>query len=154
MATAIVDGDRRASCGRLDKMRRAASCSLRAIDTRRPRAGTSGSLDMCDIVLDALILLGLVKWLGDDEIDLVHALVLALVGAVVSIAIGWWLQSSLDDWAFLVGKLVAGVGIGGVLFIKYGVEMKRAFVIGVVFVIGGFLLRLAMVFALATFLGR
>ena len=109
---------------------------------------------MCDIVLDALILLGLVKWLGDDEIDLVHALVLALVGAVVSIAIGWWLQSSLDDWAFLVGKLVAGVGIGGVLFIKYGVEMKRALLIGVVFVIGGFLLRLAMVFALATFLGR
>jgi hypothetical protein len=105
---------------------------------------------ICDIVLDALILLSLVKWLGDDEIDLVNALVLALVGAVVSIAVGWGLQSSFGDWSFLVGKFVAGVGIGGTLFIKYGVEIKRAFLIGVVFVVGGFLLRLAMLFTLDT----
>ncbi|MEY3143464.1 MAG: hypothetical protein RLY21_1957 [Planctomycetota bacterium] len=109
---------------------------------------------MCDIVLDALILLGLVKWLGDDEIDLVHALVLALVGAVVSIAIGWGFQSNFGDWSFLVGKFVAGVGISCVLFLRYGVEMKRAFLIGVVFVVGGFLLRLAMIFAMATIFNR
>jgi len=105
---------------------------------------------MCDIVLDALILLGLVKWLGDDEIDFMHALVLALVGAVVSIAIGFSFMSDLGEWAFLVGKAVAGAGIACTLFIRYGVDMKRAFLIGGVFVVGGFLLRFAMLFALET----
>lgn len=108
---------------------------------------------MCDIVLDALILLGLVKWLGDDEIEFMHALVFALVGAVVSIAIGFSLISELGEWAFLVGKAVAGAGISCVLFIRYGVDMKRAFLIGGVFVVGGFLLRLAMLFAMDIFFG-
>jgi hypothetical protein len=92
---------------------------------------------MCDVLISAAILFALVEWLGDDAIDFTGAAILALVGFVIVLGTTFGLGRQLGGGAFLAGNALAGVVVAAILFLKYGVHVGRAFLIGGLYVVGG-----------------
>jgi hypothetical protein len=91
---------------------------------------------VCDVLISAVILFALVEWLGDDAIDFTSACILVFVGFLVSLVGTLGLASSMGAASFLVGSLLAGIAVSFALFVKYGVQVGRAFVIGGLYVVG------------------
>ena len=101
-----------------------------------------------DLLICSAILLALVEWLGDDAIDFTSAAVVAFIATAGATVAGYFLRSSLGDWSIVAALLIAAVLVGALLLLKYGVELKRAFLIGGLFVVG----CIAWKFGLALFL--
>ena len=91
---------------------------------------------MCDVLISAVILFALVEWLGDAAIDFTSAAILAFVGFIVSLVGTLGLAASIGAASSLVGSILAGIAESFALFIKYGVQVGRAFVIGGLHVAG------------------
>lgn len=96
---------------------------------------------MCDLLVSAFLLYALVEWLGDDAIDYTSAAVLAFIGTIIVLAAQTFLVKQFGSQSIFLGYALAGFTVSGLLFVKYGVEVKRAFLIGGLFVVGSLLWR-------------
>lgn len=103
---------------------------------------------ICDLLISAFLLYALVGWLGDDAIDYTSAAVLAFIGIAIVLVSHMFLRPQLGDSAVLLGYAMAAVAVSSLLFLKYGVEVKRAFLIGGLFVVGS----IAWKFGLSVFI--
>jgi hypothetical protein len=87
------------------------------------------------ILIDALVLMALLKLVNDDDIGVGTAVLVGL-GASIGTAV---LATFLVEWMGLAGIVVAAVIAAAILGVAvsalFGVEIKRSFLIGTIFVV-------------------
>lgn len=90
---------------------------------------------MLMILIDAFILIALLKVINDDEIELLTAGIVALVTSIGTSALAYALASAMGVWGIVVAGVVAAAGLGIAVSSLFGVEIKRSMLIGFIFMI-------------------
>lgn len=90
---------------------------------------------MLSLIIDAIVLIALLKIFNDDDVGFGSAFAVALVTAIVTAVLAIGLSSVMG----FAGTIVAGVTVAIVLAIAvsvlYGIEFKKAFLIGQAFML-------------------
>jgi hypothetical protein len=91
---------------------------------------------MLQIAIDALALICLLKVISDEDIEFAPACGLSFVAAIITTVLAVLLVGSLGLLLGLVAAaLMAATLFGVAVSAWYGVEIKRSFLIGVIFVV-------------------
>ncbi|MDA7978142.1 MAG: hypothetical protein MPJ50_05155 [Pirellulales bacterium] len=90
---------------------------------------------MIGLILDALVLMVLLKVFNDDEGSFWVTLLLALGASVVAYVLALTLVSVIGIGAILVAGVATGVLLSVCISAVYGVEIKRSFLIAGIFVV-------------------
>jgi hypothetical protein len=87
------------------------------------------------LLIDAGVLMLLLKSINDDDIGFGAAIVTALVTAIATTALAMGLITVIGPWGILVAALLAAALLGVAVSAMFGVEIKRSILIGVIFVV-------------------
>ena len=90
---------------------------------------------MLGIAIDALVLIVLLKTMSDEDLDFATAFFIALVAAIGTSALAFGIGTAMGIAGIIVAAIVAAVLLGVAVSALYGVEIKRSFLIGVIFMI-------------------
>ncbi len=87
------------------------------------------------LFIDAAVLMGLIKSISDDDVNLGTALLLALGAALGVNALTYVLAPSMGIWGLLIAANVVGLLLGIAISALFGSEIKRSFFVGGIFVL-------------------
>lgn len=90
---------------------------------------------MIAIILDAIILAALLKWLSDAEPGMLGVVALSLGTAVVSALLASMCIPSMGLAGVFVGIALGSAGLGIALSMFYGVDLRRCFLIAGVYMV-------------------
>ena len=90
---------------------------------------------MLVIAIDALVLMGLLKAINDDDIGFGTSAVVAFVASIGTIALAAFLVSVMGIGGVLVAAIVAALLLGVAVSALFGVEIKRSMLIGFIFMV-------------------
>jgi hypothetical protein len=88
---------------------------------------------MLMILIDAVILIGLLSVFQEEELSMGFAAVIAIVTAIVTAALVYGLVYALGEMGLYLGLILAAVLLGVALSALYGMELKRAIMVAVIF---------------------
>jgi hypothetical protein len=88
------------------------------------------------LIIDAAVLIGLLKAITDDDVGFGIAFVLALGTALGVGLLAMALNASLGPWwALIIAANVGGLLLGIAISALFGTEIKRSFFVGGIFVL-------------------
>ncbi len=90
---------------------------------------------MLGIVLDTLILMALLKIINDDDIDFGTVLFVALGASIGAAVLVMVLSMVIGIFGLFLGAAIAAGALGVALSALFGMEIKRAFLIGGLFMV-------------------
>jgi hypothetical protein len=90
---------------------------------------------MLGIAIDALVLMVLLKLINEDEIEFGTACIVALVASIGTTILAVGLTAVIGLAGLVIAAVIAAVALGIAVSALFGVEIKRSFVIGVVFMV-------------------
>lgn len=90
---------------------------------------------MLGIAIDALLLIVLLQAINEDNIGFGTAFIVALVASIGTAVLASVLVASIGFAGILVAPIIAAALIGVALSTLVGVEIKRAFFIGGIFML-------------------
>jgi hypothetical protein len=90
---------------------------------------------MLSAVIEAAILIVLLKALSGEDISFGGACLIAFVSSVATTLLAMALTLAMGPAGFFVAALIAAAVLGAVLSALFGVEIKRACVIGGIFTV-------------------
>lgn len=99
---------------------------------------------MCGLVLNALILVGLLKAMDGEEVDMLTAVLLGFGTSVVSSLIVLGLAAALGAPGAYLGIVVSTALLGVALSALFGTEIKRAMLISVCYLVVQIVMSVAM----------
>lgn len=90
---------------------------------------------MLGIAIDALVLMALLKTVGDDDVGFGTSILVAIVASIGTTLLALGLVSAIGSAGLAVAAVVAAGLFGVSVWGLFGVEIKRAFVIGGIFMV-------------------
>jgi hypothetical protein len=87
------------------------------------------------IAIDALVLMVPLKAISDEDVDFRTAALIAVVAAIGTMALAFGLSLALGMLGVILAAIVAAVGLGVAVSAMFGAEIKRSFLIAVLFVV-------------------
>jgi hypothetical protein len=90
---------------------------------------------MLGIVIDAAVLMVLLKTINDDEIGFGTSIVVSLVAAIGTTLLAKALATVMGIAGIAVAAIIAAALLGVAVSALFGVEIKRSFLIGAIFVV-------------------
>ncbi len=90
---------------------------------------------MLGILIDAAVLMVLLKTVSDQDVDFVTAVIVAIVAAIGTTALAFGLVSMMGIAGIIVAAIAAAAGLGIAVSALFGVEIKRSFLIGAIFMV-------------------
>jgi len=105
---------------------------------------------MLGIAIDALVLMVLLKAINDEDIGFGTSVVVALVASIGTTVLAFGLMSVMGITGIVVAGVIAAALLGVAVSALFGVEIKRSFLIGIIFMVVhigfsiGFILMLRM----------
>ena len=90
---------------------------------------------MLGILIDAAVLIGLLKIINDDDVGLGTACIVALVASLGTAALAFGLVSVMGISGLFVASLLAAALLGVAVSAMFGVEIKRSFLIAGLFML-------------------
>ncbi len=103
---------------------------------------------MIGIVIDALILIALLKWLTDADVGLLGAILVSLGTAIGTAVLAYGLVGYMGAMAVLPAAAVASALLGVALAAIYGIDLKRAMLIGGAFMVAHIAISFGLAFLL------
>lgn len=98
------------------------------------------------LLIDAVILMCLIRFLVKERAGLLSALIAALLGAVGAMLLTQFTPAG--QYAALIGGLLAAVGVGLGIWLVFRVELLSAILIGAIFLV----VRMGVFFLIGKFL--
>ena len=92
-------------------------------------------LVLLKISIDALVLIFLLKTISDEDIDFRTAFILALAAAIGTAVLAFGLANVMGFAGIIVAVVVAAALLGAAVSTFFGVEIKRSFLIAVIFMV-------------------
>lgn len=90
---------------------------------------------MCGIILDALILVGVLSAIEGEEVNFLSAFCVAFVAAIGTSLIAIALAAAIGIAGVFVATIIGAVGVGLGVSLVFGVEIKKAMLIGGIFAV-------------------
>lgn len=90
---------------------------------------------MCGIVIDSLVLIFLLKTINDDDVGFASAFFVAVGTAIGTSVLAFALGSIMGIAGVVVATVVAAALLGVAVSALFGVEIKRSFLIGAIFMV-------------------
>jgi hypothetical protein len=90
---------------------------------------------MLMLLIDAGVLMVLLKTINDDDVGFGSALLLALVTSVGTLLLALGLVEVMGTAGVFVAAILAAVLLGIAVSALFGVEIKRSMLIGVIFIV-------------------
>ena len=90
---------------------------------------------MLMILIDAVTLIVLLQVVQEESVSFLTAAIIGFVASIVTFILVLALAAALGIIGLFLGALISAAGIGVVVSAMFGVEIKRAMIIGVVFMI-------------------
>ena len=90
---------------------------------------------MLGIAIDALVLMVLLKTISDEDIGFGTSILVALVASIGTTILAIGLASMMGIAGIAVAALIAAALLGVAVSLLFGVEIKRAFLIGAIFMV-------------------
>ncbi len=88
---------------------------------------------MLGILIDAAVLMILLQLVSGQDVELSTAVVMALVASIGTWILAMALVSAMGTAGVFVAAIVAAAGLGAAVSALFGVEIKRSFAIGGIF---------------------
>jgi hypothetical protein len=85
------------------------------------------------IAIDAVVLIVLLKVVNDDDIGFGAAILLALVASIGTTVLAIALGAVMGILGIVVAAVIAAAAVGAAVSALFGVEIKRSFLIGGIF---------------------
>ena len=85
------------------------------------------------ILIDAVILMGLLSVFQEEDLSMGFAAVIAIVTAIVTWVLVYALVHALGETGLYLALVIAAVLLGVALSALYGMEIKRAIMVAVIF---------------------
>jgi hypothetical protein len=92
-------------------------------------------LGLLVIALDALVLMVLLKAVSDEEVDFRTAAIIAVVAAIGTFALAFGLGILMGIAGVILAAIIAACALGVAVSAMFGTEIKRSFVIGILFMV-------------------
>ena len=89
---------------------------------------------MLAILIDAAVLIGLLKVITDDDVSLGLSFMLALGTALAVYGLALALVPVMGFWGLIIAANVGGLLLGILISALFGTEIKRSFFVGGIFV--------------------
>ena len=89
---------------------------------------------MLGLIVDAAVLMILLKNFSGEDVGFITALIVALVAALVTYGLAIGLAGPLGAGGIVVAALIGAAGVGIAVSALFGVEIKRSFLIGAIFI--------------------
>lgn len=89
---------------------------------------------MLGLILEAMILIGLIKIFTDDDVGFWKPVGIALLTAIATAVLAGVFFEMLGLWGIVVGVTLAAALLAGLLTLLFGIEFKNSSIIGVAFV--------------------
>jgi len=90
---------------------------------------------MLGIAIDALVLMVLLKTISDEDIGFGTSILVALVASIGTTVLAIGLAAMMGIAGIAVAALIAAALLGVAVSLLFGVEIKRAFLIGAIFMV-------------------
>ena len=90
---------------------------------------------MLGIAIDAVVLIVLLKTLNDEDVGFGTAFLVALVAAIGTTALAFGLVAVMGITGIFVAAVVAAGLLGAAVSALFGVEIKRSFLIAIIFMV-------------------
>ena len=90
---------------------------------------------MCGIIIDTLVLIAVLSAMEGEEVDFMSAFIIALVTSIVTGVIGIGLVMAIGIAGVFIASLIGAIGVGIGVSAMFGVEIKKAILIGVIFAV-------------------
>ena len=90
---------------------------------------------MLMILIDAVTLIVLLQVVQEESVSFLTAAIIGFVASIITFLLVLALSIALGIFGIFLGALIAAAGVGAVVSAMFGVEIKRAMIIGVVFMI-------------------
>lgn len=103
---------------------------------------------MLAIGIDALALMVLLKTISDDDIELDTSIAIALVASIGTKLLALGLGPLMGIAGIAVASVIAAISLGVAVSAMFGVEIKRSFLIGAIFMVVHVCVGLAFQFML------
>lgn len=100
---------------------------------------------MCGIIIDTLILIGVLSAVEGEEVSFMSAFVVALITSIATGVIAIGLSLAIGVAGVFVATAIGAVGVGIGVSAVFGVEIKKAMMIGGIFAVA----RIVVYFILA-----
>ena len=89
---------------------------------------------MLGILIDAAVLMVLIKAVNEQEVDFVTSIIIALVASIGTGLIAVGLGTLMGTVGLLLAAVVGAVVVGFAVSVFVGMEFKRACLVGAIFV--------------------
>jgi hypothetical protein len=90
---------------------------------------------MIGIAIDALVLMVLLKTINDDEVGFGTSIAVALVASIGTALLAFGLVMAMGIAGIAVAAILAAAIVGVAISSLFGVEIKRSFLIGAIFMV-------------------
>lgn len=90
---------------------------------------------MLGIILDAVVLIVLLKVVVDEDVDFTTAIILALGASIGTFALAVGLVIVMGFVGVILAAIIAAAAIGVAVSALFGAEIKRSFLVGILFVV-------------------
>lgn len=90
---------------------------------------------MLGVIVDAAVLMVLLKTVNDDDMSLGLAVVVALVASISMGLLSWGLVSVIGAAGIFLAPIIVAAGLGVAVSALFGAEIKRSFLIATIFVV-------------------
>ena len=90
---------------------------------------------MLGIAIDALVLMVLLKTINDDDIGFGTSILVALVASIATTLLAVGLAAVMGMVGIAVAAVIAAALLGVAVSALFGVEIKRSFLIGAIFMV-------------------
>ena len=98
---------------------------------------------MLGCTIDIMLLGVILHLMNDEEFDLIRILVVAIGASVLTMVVTIPLGLVLPAlFAMIVAVVVSAIAVGVMVSLMFGVEMKRSFLIGLIYVIASTAIKL------------
>ncbi len=87
------------------------------------------------VLIDAVVLIFLLKIINDDDIGFGTAFVVALVASIGTSLLAFGLTSAMGVLGIFVAAAIGALILGFAIAMLFGVELKRSALIGVIFIV-------------------
>lgn len=90
---------------------------------------------MVQVLIDAVVLVFLLKVVNDDDIGFGTAALLALFTSILAFALALFLFGVMGPWGVVVAALIVAGALGFAIAALFGVELKRALGVAAAFMV-------------------
>ncbi|MHC4180755.1 MAG: hypothetical protein ACYSWU_24915 [Planctomycetota bacterium] len=90
---------------------------------------------MLGILIDAAVLMALLKTVTDEDVGFGTAVLVAIAAAIGTALLAFGLTAVMGVAGIIVAAIVAAAGLGIAVSALFGVEIKRSFLISAIFMV-------------------